>query len=669
MNEVTIKVKATNEAAPAFKGVQEGLKGVEKQADQTDRAIGSVERELLKMDVAIMASKRELSGLALELARTDNAAKKLDLGKAIRSLEKDIATATKTKKNIKLGDMIDVTDAGKLGATVGKDLGSGVVKSASGSLADLGPVVMGVLAVGAVSAAPLIGATIGAAVLGGAGIGGIVGGAMIASKDARVQGAFKGLAETAKSELQHAAEPFVPAMLNAIGIAKQGFIGFNADLKGIFSASAGYVKPLTDGLMGLVREALPGIRKAIESAGPIFAKLGAELPELGAAFGDMFSSISDHAPEAAAALGFILDGLEVLIPVIGDVIGWLSSMFGKMVEGELNIIDMVDKLGTVVPAAALLSKALQGTKERLESASATMHDTSDSSQTLGESMGFVEGEAKKQTEAVQDLKTQLDGMANSSMSVFDAEIEAADAIDKSTKAIAKNGKATSDNSEKGRENNRQLSSLAKSFNSLQDATEASGGSANRVNRIFDSQRAKFIAAAKAAGYTASEATNLANKLLKIPTNRTVTIKGNVGDASTKIQAIKDALNRVPGSKVITIRAFADLPAGLSLGNLLHHASGGVQGAASGGLRSNMTWVGEHGPELVNLPPGAAVNSNPDSMRMAAQGGGGGGGEFILRAAPNAGRDLMAVLIEGLRYEIRTRAGKGSTTVQTVLGTV
>jgi hypothetical protein len=49
------------------------------------------------------------------------------------------------------------------------------------------------------------------------------------------------------------------------------------------------------------------------------------------------------------------------------------------------------------------------------------------------------------------------------------------------------------------------------------------------------------------------------------------------------------------------------------------AAGGIVGAAaSGGIRSNLTWVGEQGPELVNLAPGTRVWSNPDSRRMQQQ---------------------------------------------------
>jgi len=45
--------------------------------------------------------------------------------------------------------------------------------------------------------------------------------------------------------------------------------------------------------------------------------------------------------------------------------------------------------------------------------------------------------------------------------------------------------------------------------------------------------------------------------------------------------------------------------------------------ATGGAASGLTWVGERGPELVNLPRGSYVNSNSASQRMMS-----GGGTFV-----------------------------------------
>ncbi|WP_406168319.1 hypothetical protein [Streptomyces sp. NBC_00996] len=119
------------------------------------------------------------------------------------------------------------------------------------------------------------------------------------------------------------------------------------------------------------------------------------------------------------------------------------------------------------------------------------------------------------------------------------------------------------------------------------------------------------------------------------------------------------------------------------------AAGGIVGAAaSGGVRSNLTWVGEQGAELLDLPAGSRVWSNPDSRRKAAppwasmlntprgggvrrtatpvvggQGGGGWEGRPIVVQLRLGGRDLGEVLIDPLRQSIRHRGGN----VQAALG--
>lgn len=45
---------------------------------------------------------------------------------------------------------------------------------------------------------------------------------------------------------------------------------------------------------------------------------------------------------------------------------------------------------------------------------------------------------------------------------------------------------------------------------------------------------------------------------------------------------------------------------------------------TGYARGGWTWVGERGPELVNLPSGARVHNAVDSQRMADRGEVGGG---------------------------------------------
>jgi hypothetical protein len=85
------------------------------------------------------------------------------------------------------------------------------------------------------------------------------------------------------------------------------------------------------------------------------------------------------------------------------------------------------------------------------------------------------------------------------------------------------------------------------------------------------------------------------------------------------------------------------------------AAGGIVGAAaSGGLRGGLTWVGEHEPELLELPVGSRVRSGPDSRRMAAMGGGGVARvEIELRSSGSSEDEL---LLRQLRRAIRIRGG-------------
>ncbi|MFE2970883.1 phage tail protein [Streptomyces sp. NPDC059340] len=85
------------------------------------------------------------------------------------------------------------------------------------------------------------------------------------------------------------------------------------------------------------------------------------------------------------------------------------------------------------------------------------------------------------------------------------------------------------------------------------------------------------------------------------------------------------------------------------------ASGGIVGAAaSGGVRGGLTWVGEHEPELLDLPVGSRVWSGPDSRRMAASAGGGVARvEIEIRSSGSSEDEL---LLRQLRRAIRVRGG-------------
>lgn len=85
------------------------------------------------------------------------------------------------------------------------------------------------------------------------------------------------------------------------------------------------------------------------------------------------------------------------------------------------------------------------------------------------------------------------------------------------------------------------------------------------------------------------------------------------------------------------------------------ASGGIVGAAaSGGLRGGLTWVGEHEPELLDLPVGSRVRSGPDSRRIADAAS--GQPIIVHQTITLDGKVVAQQVFEPLKREVRNRGG-------------
>lgn len=123
-----------------------------------------------------------------------------------------------------------------------------------------------------------------------------------------------------------------------------------------------------------------------------------------------------------------------------------------------------------------------------------------------------------------------------------------------------------------------------------------GASSSEIGSL-NSLQSQIASAAKSAGQTTSTA--VYGAALKAQT-----------EAAAKLQRSQDRLEK----------AMSDLTKSLnrSIVKAGGKAAGGIVGAAaSGGVRGGLTWVGEHEPELLQLPAGSRVWSGPDSRRKAA----------------------------------------------------
>jgi len=187
---------------------------------------------------------------------------------------------------------------------------------------------------------------------------------------------------------------------------------------------------------------------------------------------------------------------------------------------------------------------------------------------------------------------------------------------------------------------------------------AETNSQQQANKSLQAGAVAIDTMAKKAGFTKDQidALNVALYGTKNIGSIEVPIHANT---SGLIGSVKAAIGWIEGQTVtIPVGYGGPAHAGLAHGGIV----GSVGMAAAGGPRSNLTLVGEHGIELLDLAPGTRVHSNPDTQRML-QGGGGGTVRVELEWV-GGGADPLFELI---REHVRARAGNSPNSVQLAFG--
>jgi hypothetical protein len=230
-----------------------------------------------------------------------------------------------------------------------------------------------------------------------------------------------------------------------------------------------------------------------------------------------------------------------------------------------------------------------------------------------------------------------------------------------TEKALKSGKNAMDlTSMAGAANFTVLSRLADLNESRAEALLRETGSQDQANKSLQAGAIAIDNAAKSAHFSKGQidALNLALYGTK-----------NIGDIKVKVTAdtsaaIAHVVNAIKWIDGQSASFYVSSTGPGNLGSKPGFGHGGIAGAAAtGGPRSNLTWVGEHGPELIPLQPGTMVHSNPDSMRMAAEAGRGGGWDGVVRLEVT-GDDLIA---QWIRNHVRVVAGNAADSVQKTFG--
>jgi phage-related protein len=165
-------------------------------------------------------------------------------------------------------------------------------------------------------------------------------GALLLREEPAVRAAAGELAGTAGAVFKGAAAPLIEPFVNSLAILQNLLVDIAPDLSAMFTAVAPAVVPLTRGLAGFVREALPGFLALVKAATPFLMELEHTLPRLGGHVSQFLGTISEGGPQATQ---FFRDFLHLVgggLVVFGRLILFLTNWYSgvrRLVLGAIGL--------------------------------------------------------------------------------------------------------------------------------------------------------------------------------------------------------------------------------------------------------------------------------------------------------------------------------------------
>lgn len=180
------------------------------------------------------------------------------------------------------------------------------------------------------------------------------------------------------------------------------------------------------------------------------------------------------------------------------------------------------------------------------------------------------------------------------------------------------------------------------------ARDAVSGLIDRIHRLAG----KIVSVGERGAAAAKRRVDQLIGIIRRVRGKVVSVGANVFGLGA-VRGLINTISRVT-SKVVNVGA-----------NIFGFAHGGVVGAAAGGPRSNLTLVGEQGPELIRLPAGATVTPNGQTRQMLDAAS---RPVAVLLEWGNGPTDPLARAIwDWLKKNIRLEGGGGDGNVQRALG--
>lgn len=512
---------------------------------------------------------------------------------------------------------------GESGQDAGQQFGKGVTGAAANTLAAGGPLLIGGITAATLVAAPHLGSIIAGAVVGSATAGGgILGGIYAGVRHPRVRVAGKELWKNLLGELDESSEVMIEPLLGVFDKVDAYMRGRGGDMfDSLFGNAAQVIGPLSRDIIDFIDSILNGIDAMMERSGPVMDGLSDGIRLLGDGIEDFFLAISENGEQAGENLRIILGFTADLISDFGQFLNVLNEVTANPIFGG-GLLDIL--------------------RERYSGLSEDSDTFTDANKNAASSLHKVGKEAANTRNELEQLSDEMRAQTDPAFALLDAQNDLTDAQVRYNKAVKEHGR----NSPEARE-------------ALRDVTKAAINATEAAGKLGDTFKGELTPSMKAT----LRAAGLTEQQIK--------------DVTREMRRSKDVAEDYAGNYYVTfhVRTRGAIPQNHSIRSLMegrNYASGGIvgaqpgiPGAASGGVRNGMTWVGEQGPELAELPPGTRVHPAGQSQRMAQEmSGGGGKREPVVLELRSSGNAVDDFLLERLRESIRVQGGD----VQIVLGT-
>lgn len=462
-----------------------------------------------------------------------------------------------------------------------------------------------ILAAGIALASPLIGATVSAAVIGGVGLGGVIGGVALVANDPRVKQAGKRLGDNLIGDLRSDAGSFVEPVLRNIDKVETKFESLRPKIKNIFSNSSRFLDPLVDGALRGVDAIITGVDRLIQKAGPVMDSFGNGIGLVGESIGQALVIIGDGSEDAAAAFDLLFRAIGNVIMNVALVIRGLTELYGLM-----------DGVGSTVNDTVRGWLGLDDAQKRVTGSGSFATESQDqlraSVANLVPQLGAAAVEAGSAATEYQKMTAAADAVTNANRALYGSQVDVADAMARANQAIKDNGRGLDLNTEKGRANQKVLAQTAGQIEANYKAFVAVNGIGPQSAATADRLRSGFERLARNAGYSAREATNLANRILGIPQRRETKLIMDTAAATSKAKAIQAQINKIPSTKYVRVIVTRS-------GEVTYGGNGGRQ--APQGFDANSSFrlansdgnyrrTGGAGPVLVNSEVSVALDGAP-----------------------------------------------------------